>query len=203
VAVIGANWTPGALRRAPSAGGRPCAAYGALQSVVAAVLVLVALWPAAAGGEDPFRTLSLIRPARLEAAPDFTAPGLTSRAVRLSALTGQVVFLNFWATWCPPCREEMPSMDRLYRRFKARGFTVVAVSIDAGGAAVVAPFVKELGLTFPIALDPKLEVANQYRVRSLPTTVLIDRPGQLAGVALGPRDWDGPAAHAVIEALLK
>lgn len=155
-----------------------------------------------AAGEDPFAALSLIRPGRLEPARDFTVPGLTPPHLSLSSFKGQVVFLNFWATWCPPCREEMPSMERLYRRYKARGLTILAISIDSRGAEVVAPFVKHFGLTFPIGLDPKTEVANQYLLRALPTTALIDRGGRIAAWAFGARGWDSSAAHAVIEALL-
>jgi peroxiredoxin len=154
-------------------------------------------------GADPFRTLDLIRPSRAKVAPEFTVSGLNGERITLRELKGRVVFLNFWATWCPPCKEEMPSMERLHRRYKARGFTILAVSIDSGGEGTVRDFVKAHGLTFPIGLDPKLEVANLYGVRALPSTVLIDRSGTTTGVALGPRDWDGAAAHAVVESLLK
>lgn len=94
-------------------------------------------------------------------------------------------------------------MERLYRRFKARGFTILALSIDTGGPEAVEAFAKRLGLTFPIGLDPRLEIANLYAVRGLPVSVLIDRSGHIAAIAVGPRDWDSRAAHAVIEALLK
>jgi len=97
----------------------------------------------------------------------------------------------------------MPSMERLYRRYKGRGLTILAVSIDSGGAAPVAAFVKKLRLTFPIGLDPKLAVANQYAIRGLPASFLIDKAGNIAAVAVGPRDWDGTPARAVIETLLK
>jgi peroxiredoxin len=156
-----------------------------------------------ADGEDPFRSLSLIRPSRPTVAADFTAAGLSAPAVRLSDFRGQVVFVNFWATWCSPCKEEMPSMERLYRRYKGQGFSIVGVSIDTTDAARVATFVKALGLTFPIALDPRMEVAARYKVRALPSSFLIDRAGNLAGVALGPRDWDSRAAHAAIARLLQ
>ena len=152
---------------------------------------------------DPFADLDLIRPPRVAAAPDFTVPRLGSGLVALKELRGSVVFLNFWATWCPPCKTEMPSMERLYRRHKGRGFTILAISIDAAAAEPVASFVKQLGLTFPIGLDPTLEVANRYTVRALPSSFLIDRMGNTVAIAVGPRDWDGTAAHAVVERLLR
>ena len=93
-------------------------------------------------------------------------------------------------------------MERLYRRFRERGFTMVAISIDANATAVP-PFVKRFGLTFAIGLDPKMDVATRYGLRALPTTVLIDRGGRIIAIALGARDWDGRAAQAVIERLLK
>ncbi len=94
-------------------------------------------------------------------------------------------------------------MERLYRRYNGRGFTVLAFSVDSEGASVVAPFVKTHGLTFPVALDSKMAVAERYRVRGLPTTFLVDRRGNLVAVAMGPREWDGPAARALVEHLLK
>jgi len=167
------------------------------------VLLAAAAGVRAAPAGDPFAELSLLRPSRPTTAQDFTVPSLASRPLRLADFKGKVVFLNFWATWCPPCKEEMPSMERLYRRYKSRGFTILAVSIDSGGAEPVAAFVKKLGLTFPIGLDPKFAVANQYAIRGLPATFLIDKAGTIAAVAVGPRDWDGTPARAVIETLLK
>ena len=167
-----------------------------------ALLAAPAVVRAAPAG-DPFAELALLRPSRPTAAQDFTVPSLTSRPLRLADFKGRVVFLNFWATWCPPCKEEMPSMERLYQRYKDRGFTIAAISIDSGGTHAVASFVKKLGLTFRIGLDPNLEVANRYTVRALPSSFLIDRHGNTVAVALGPRDWDGRAAHEVVESLLR
>ena len=173
-------------------------------AVLIAVGLSVITGPASpALAADPFGALDLIRPSHVTAAPAFTVPRLDSGSVTLTELRGRVVFLNFWATWCPPCKEEMPSMERLYRRHNERGFTILAISIDSDGTDRVAAFVKKLGLTFPIGLDPKLEVANRYTVRALPSSFLIDRQGNTVAVALGPRDWDGTAAQAVIEMLLR
>ena len=177
------------------------AARIALSVLFASVLVTAHVSVAFAG--DPFVDLDLIRPRQAALAPDFTVPQLGSGSVTLKDLRGSVVFLNFWATWCPPCKQEMPSMERLYRRHKDQGFTIVAISIDANGVDRVATFVNNLGLTFPIGLDSKLEVANRYTVRALPSSFLVDRNGKMVAVALGPRDWDGTAAHAIVESLLK
>lgn len=92
-------------------------------------------------------------------------------------------------------------MERLYHCYKGRKLTVLAISIDVDGARAVAPFVQSLKLTFLIGLDPKIEVADRYTVRALPSSFLIDRNGTTVGIAIGPRDWDSAAAHAVIESL--
>jgi thiol-disulfide isomerase/thioredoxin len=168
-----------------------------LMSAVSLVVVSTAF----AG--DGFADLDLIRPRQPSLAPEFTVSRLGSGSLSLKELRGHLVFVNFWATWCPPCKEEMPSMERLYQRYKGRGFTIAAISIDSGGAQAVAAFVKKLGLTFPIGLDPTLEVANRYTVRALPSSFLVDRNGNTVAAALGPRDWDGNAAHAVVEGLLR
>ena len=173
---------------------------------IAAVTVVIGLALSAdrvSFAADSFADLDLIRPGRPTVAPDFTVSRLDSGFIALKELRGQVVFLNFWATWCPPCKEEMPSMERLYRRHKHQGFTILAISIDTGGTDRVASFVKKLGLSFPIGLDPKLDVANLYTVRALPSSYLIDRVGKTVAVALGPRDWDSKAAHQVIATLLR
>lgn len=170
--------------------------------LVATGVVLALLRPGLAWAKDPFETLQLFRPKRGTSVPDFTVPGLGGSPIRLGDFKGQVILLNFWATWCPPCREEMPSMERLYRRFRSRRFTVLALSIDTRGEEVVAPFVKSFALTFPVGLDSKMAVATEYRMFALPTSILIDRAGRIVGMATGARDWDSAAAHQVIEQLL-
>ncbi|OLC16660.1 MAG: hypothetical protein AUH29_04510 [Candidatus Rokubacteria bacterium 13_1_40CM_69_27] len=146
--------------------------------------------------------MDLIRPSRTKAAEDFTAPLLGGKSFRLSQHRGQPVLINFWATWCPPCRQEMPSMERLWRQHKDSGFVMLAISLDAD-PEVVPPFVAEHKFTFQIALDPKMDVANAYGVRALPASFLVDRQGHLAALALGPRTWDNDAAHSLIEGLMR
>lgn len=149
------------------------------------------------------RDLGLIRPSRVEAARDFAAPTPDGGSLRLADQRGKVILLNFWATWCPPCLQEMPAMERLYRRYRDRGFMVLAASVDAEGDAVVTPFLQQHRLTFPVVLDRDMAVAERYGVRALPSTFLVDRGGNVVAMALGPREWDGRAARVLVESLLR
>lgn len=135
-------------------------------------------------------------------AEDFAVTDLQGQAVRLSQYRGQVVLLNLWATWCPPCREEMPSMEKLWQRLKDRGFVLLAVSEDEQGAAVVGPFVQTMQLTFPVLLDPTQDVGRRYGVWGYPESFLIDREGRVVERVIGPRDWASPTQIAAIERLL-
>ena len=151
---------------------------------------------------DAVKDLDLIKPARAKIAEDFTLATPDGGRFRLRDQRGRVVFINFWATWCPPCREEMPAMERLYQQHRDTGFVMVAVSADTNAKTVPA-FVKEQKLTFSIALDPQLEVANVYGVRALPSSFIVDKNGELVALALGPRAWDADAAHSLVEGLVK
>jgi peroxiredoxin len=135
-------------------------------------------------------------------APDFAVTDLGGQAVRLSAFRGKVVLLNLWTTWCAPCRDEMPSMEKLWTRLRDRDFQLLAVSQDEGGKRVVEPFVRELGLSFPILVDPGRQVGDRYGVWGYPETFVIDRNGHIVERVIGPRDWSSPEAVAAIESLL-
>lgn len=135
-------------------------------------------------------------------APDFVLRDLHGSAVSLKSQRGRVVLLNFWATWCGPCRVEMPAMERLYQEFKDRGFEVLAVSTDAQGRAVTKPFRDSLGLTFPILHDPDFQTGITYGARTLPMTFLVDRDGLIRHRIFGARDWHSPEARRLIEMLL-
>ncbi len=137
------------------------------------------------------------------AAADFTLPDLQGTPVQLSALRGKIVFLNLWATWCPPCRAEMPSMEALYQRFRGRDFAMLAVAEDSDGAKSVAPFVKDLALTFPVLLDADNHLPGRYGVTGYPETFIIDRAGNVAKHFIGPEDWNKPEMIAYIESLLR
>ncbi len=178
---------------------------GVKTRVVVAFVALAAVLLAGrvAPAEDPVAALSLIRPKPVKDAPDFQVRTPDDRPLRLGDFKGKVVFLNFWATWCEPCREEMPSMERLHHAYKDRGLVVLAISLDSQGASVVNPFVKKFALTFPVALDPKMAVRERYGVWAVPSTFIIDRQGKRVLFANGSREWDSKAAHALIESLLK
>lgn len=126
-------------------------------------------------------------------APDFTLEMLGGGAVSLSELRGQPVLINFWATWCPPCRAEMPAIQRVYERYRDQGFTVLAVDLQESEAQVAA-FAGEMELTFPILMDRDGSVFARYRVMGLPSTFFVDQAGIIQEVTVG-----GPMTEAFIE----
>jgi peroxiredoxin len=134
-------------------------------------------------------------------AEDFSLPLSGGGARTLSGLKGKVVFLNFWATWCPPCREEMPSMETLYRRLKDAGLEFLAVDIQEKPKQVEA-FIRENSLSFPVALDESGRISGIYGIRSIPATFIIDRDGSIIAAVIGGRRWDSPEVTAAFEALL-
>ncbi len=122
-------------------------------------------------------------------AQDFVLPALTGSDVKLSDYKGKVVFLNIWATWCPPCRDEMPSMESLYRRLKGRNFELLAVSIDRDAEKAVRPFTAKYGLTFPVLLDPEGKTYRLYGLTGVPESFIIDKSGVVIHKVIGPQDW--------------
>ena len=169
---------------------------------IASLAVGLLLLPVHVRAQDPVVALSLSKPKPVQAAKEFQVTAPDNRPLKLSEFKGKVVFLNFWATWCKPCEEEMPSMERLHQRFKDKGLVVLALSEDADGATVVAPYLKKHNLTFPVGLDPKMSVAGLYGVWAIPSTFIIDKKGNRALFANGPREWDGPHAQALFQSLL-
>jgi cytochrome c biogenesis protein CcmG, thiol:disulfide interchange protein DsbE len=139
-----------------------------------------------------------------KAAPDFELPDLGDSSVKLSDYRGKVVFLNFWATWCKPCKEEMPSMEVLYRKFKDKGLVVLAVSIDRVTTKQdIPPFVKSMDLSFPIMVDSWGQTDKRYKLMGVPETYIIDREGVLREKVIGPRDWTRLDNLQVVTQLLK
>ena len=135
-------------------------------------------------------------------APAFELPVLGADAtVSLARERGRVVLINFWATWCKPCEDEMPAMERLYRTLQPLGFELLAVSVDQDAEPVVA-FRDRLGLTFPIALDSDGMVSARYQTTGYPESILVDADGRVAERYIGPRDWDDRIYQQRIRGLL-
>ena len=120
-------------------------------------------------------------------APDFTLPSLDGPNLRLQEQRGRVVMINFWATWCGPCRVEMPHLSKLYEKYRGSGFTVLAVNIDEDPQKA-ASLAKQLGMRFPVLLDTEKKVSRLYDLSTMPSTVLVDRDGRVRFVHRGYRD---------------
>jgi len=135
-------------------------------------------------------------------APDFDLGTFPDGQSSLDDYKGQFVLLNFWATWCPPCLEEMPSMETAFQRYKNKGFTVVAISSDEEGETAIQPFIEKLGVTFPILLDPDKAISTVYGALNLPLSFLLDRDGQVIAGSIGGRDWASEEALSVLDELI-
>ena len=171
-----------------------------LQAILLAMTILSAV--PEAGANDHFTAaLGIQKPKEQVEAPNIIGTDPDGNTIRLEDFRGKVVFLNFWATWCIPCRLEMPAMERLHGEFKGRGFVVLAVNVQEGAGPVRA-FVRELNLTFPVVLDPKGAAAMAYSVRGLPATYLIDRNQIIVGRVMGAREWDSKDGREYIRTLL-
>jgi peroxiredoxin len=125
-------------------------------------------------------------------APDFAFPGLDGKMVRLSDHRGKTVLVNIWATWCPSCVDEMPSMEKLYRKLNGENFEILAVSIDGLGETVVAPFMKKYQLTFPALIDSEGAIRMGYRTTGVPESFIIDKNGMLVQKIVGAINWAHP-----------
>ena len=121
--------------------------------------------------------------------------------ISLSDFKGKIVFLNFWTTWCPTCRIEMPSMEKLHQKLKNKNFAMVTINLQESASQVKA-FFKEFKLTFTALLDSTGEVGASFGIRAIPTTYIIDKTGRIIGLVSGPREWDSKAAIALFENLI-
>lgn len=137
-----------------------------------------------------------------EPAPAFEALRLDGTVSGLAEYRGQVILLNVWATWCVPCRAEMPSMERLQREFGHTDFRVVAVSVDEDRSEVVRQFARDLGLTFDILHDPTGQIQRIYQTTGVPESWVIDRGGTIVKKVIGATEWDSPVNTALVRTLL-
>ena len=190
------------------------------ETLIRAVLALVVLgavfWllpirrPGEDGGHhgptpalDPFEKAGVVELKEGQPAPAFTLGTLDGGRASLTDHRDKLVVLNFWATWCQPCVLEMPSLEALWQRYRARGLLVVGVSVDRGSPrSLLEPYVRNLKLTFPILLDPDSKTSNGWRVTALPATFIVRPGGDVTGMAVGAREWNSAAMQALIERLL-
>jgi peroxiredoxin len=135
-------------------------------------------------------------------APVFSIPTLTGSTLDLSKYRGKVIMINFWATWCGPCRVEMPSMEELYTKYGGKDFEILAVNGGEDGN-LVQPFIENLNLTFPVLLDQEFEVHNKYQVTAIPSTFLVDKSGVITHRFFGFTDWAEDHSKELIAKLIK
>ena len=157
----------------------------------------------ARGGELASPALPPPSAPRERAAPAFELPRAEGGRASLAEQRGRVVLVNFWATWCPPCRAELPALQALHATLAAEGLAVLAVSVDAGPGEAVARFASGRGLDVPVLVDPAEDVARRYGVGAYPTSVVIDRSGRIVHRAAGAYAWDAPESVAWFRALLR
>jgi peroxiredoxin len=136
-------------------------------------------------------------------APEFRLKTVNNASVSLADLHGKVVMVHFWATWCPPCVEEIPTLDRLYRSLMGKDFMMLAVSEDEGGAGGVASFIQQNRLNLPVLLDTGNDVARLYGTYKLPETYIVDREGVVRYKAIGPRDWTDPSNIQILQNIIE
>ena len=137
------------------------------------------------------------------AAPDFTLSDLSGKQVQLSSLKGKVVLVNFWATWCPPCREEIPSMVKLNQIMQGRNYQMLAISIDEGGKQAVQEFFRQNGVTLPVLLDTDGSVSRRYGTTGVPETFIVDGKGTIRKKVIGGVEWSSPEVVRFLEELMQ
>ena len=162
---------------------------------VVAVLMALALLGAAPAG-------SAVAAALDQAAPDFTLSSNGRRNLRLSEIRGQVVMLNFWASWCGPCRQEMPLLDALHQRYESLGFTLLGINVEQDATAA-RRYLEEVPVAFPILFDAANEVTRAYDVKAMPSTVLVDRDGRMRFLHQGYKPGDEAKYSKLVRQLLR
>ena len=166
-------------------------AIGTVMGLVFGVALVVKIWP----------QLDLV--AVGSRAPEFRAVNLrTGRPASLADYRGKVVLVNIWATWCQPCRIEMPSMERLHRKLAGNDFAVVAVSVDEADSATVMQFARDLGVSFDVLHDRAGAIRRLYQTTGVPESFVIERDGVIVKKVIGPAEWDGPTNETLIRKLI-
>lgn len=137
-----------------------------------------------------------------EPAPEFVLESRGGGEVSLSDLRGEVVLINFWATWCPPCRQEMPLLDQIHSRYEPLGFTLLGVNVEQD-SRLADRFLEDVPVNFPILLDPEEQVSKLYEVPAMPTTVIVDRKGTVRYIHYGYRPGDEEAVQNAVRSLMR
>jgi peroxiredoxin len=183
------------------------ASRGSFKSISIFVFIIVVIFAVAillTRKESSVNIPEQSRPGTRRPAPNFTLPGLDGKMVSLTDYKGKVVLLNIWATWCPSCVEEMPSMEKLYKELKREDFEILAVSIDESGAKAVAPFMQKYKLSFPTLVDSGGKVIQRlYRVTGVPESFIVDKEGNIEQIIIGPTDWATPEAIRFFRSLIQ
>jgi len=151
----------------------------------------------------PETKLHLTFPKEKKVAPDFSLPLLNGTSVSLADLKGHVVLLNFWATFCHPCREEMPALQSLWERYKDQGLMVIAVSVDYTNIKFIQKYMGNNKLTFPAGLDVNKNIRKKYEIKVLPTTYIIGRDGKFLARTRGERNWASTESFSYFKNLLE
>jgi cytochrome c biogenesis protein CcmG/thiol:disulfide interchange protein DsbE len=176
------------------------------QKIVPGIALLVVLSISIAGcekpqeqsgtqGQSPFNKLPVAEVGK--PAPDFILQDTSGKTWKLSDLKGQVVFINFWATWCPPCREEMPSMQELYGAMPMERFKMLTI-LSNDDPELAKTFVAKFGYTFPVLIDPFSETGQAYGLTGVPETYIVDKQGVLRQKYIGPRLWSSAQARKLL-----
>jgi peroxiredoxin len=165
-----------------------------------AIIILAWITPAQAE-HNAFELLGVSKPRTVKMAPDFSLTDINGKKVSLKDYRGKSVLINFWATWCGPCREELPSLQSLHEKLSGEGFVVLAINIDRRNPDRVKKYMKEYNLSFSVPIDPSQEVRKKYYIMGLPVSYLVDPNGKLRGFISGARSWDSPASIEVMRSL--
>ena len=175
---------------------------GLLGLLILVALILLAIRLQKTGNPQQEINLNQFKPEAGYLAPRFTLRNLKGNLEGLDDHAGKVIVVNFWATWCAPCVEEMPSFETLYRRFRSQGLTVLAVSLDKGGSSKVQEFVDKHKLSFPVLMDSEGVAEKLYPSFTIPFTYVIDKQGRVAARVDGAKDWQSPETFKAVEYLL-
>jgi thiol-disulfide isomerase/thioredoxin len=166
-----------------------------------AVLVLLCL-PAYSEEGGLFSKIGIQSIRDRKKAPHFCLEGLNGEKVQLNALKGKIIFLNFWASWCGPCKEEMPSIEFLYQHYEKRDFVFLTISVDYGGPEPVRKFIEKHRYRFPVLLDPTWKMLDLFEINKIPATLIIDKKGKMIGSVIGPRNWSSPEVFSLVDHML-